>query len=159
MSKGLRRAVVNGFPIVLAVLFMGYSSGLVTQITGGHAALLHFNNQGIYYDTYYAHPAELLSNAWLNQQTSNPDDVQSEVLASRVFWKDAQTLPETNILNDLHPGLIRRGSYVYLGYANTTKRVSAVSHGGDIVQYTYPVQFLDDHKDLLYSNDASRVYR
>ena len=62
-------------------------------------------------------------------------------------------------MNDIHPGLIRKDSYVYLGFANVHKQQATLSYNSNLITYTYPIQFLDDSKDLVYSNGGVKIFR
>src|SRR5207302_1344602 len=66
---------------------------------------------------------------------------------------------EVNLLNDIYPSLVRKNSYVYLGYSNVVLKEAAVSYNGNTILYTYPLEFLDQNKDLVYNNGGSRIYR
>jgi uncharacterized membrane protein len=146
---------------VLAVTFFASSTGMITQALGGYDPQLHVNNSGTYYNIYYLHPEEVVGIDWLVQHrpSGSAGAVQSEIQTDRYTFTRVQTLAPLNTLNDMYPGLVRKNSYVFLGYANVHNGQSTVPVNGDLVTYQYPVNFLDDNKDLIYSNGGARVYR
>jgi uncharacterized membrane protein/glycosyltransferase involved in cell wall biosynthesis len=150
------RVIKLGLPLVLVITFFLSSTGVFTQILGGYYAQLNLNNAGTYYDSYYVNQAELSGLEWLQRQAN---DYQSEVHADRYGFMKPGTVLETNTLNDIYPGLIRRDAYVYLGQTTVIRGQATVLQDGDLITYSYPVQFLDTNKDLLYSNGDARVYR
>lgn len=145
----------------VALCFLASSTGVVTQLLGGYGAQLHLNNAGEYYDIYYVHPEELAAGRWIRDNI----DVRPGASLQSSVQSDSFTFPALQIIevpakgNDIFPTLVRRDSYVFLGYTNVQKRESTVSYSGDLITYRYPVDFLDAGKDLLYSTAGSRVYR
>jgi muramoyltetrapeptide carboxypeptidase LdcA involved in peptidoglycan recycling len=81
------------------------------------------------------------------------------VQADRYNFSKVQSLSQVSTFNDIYPSLIRRDAYVFLGYSNVRRSTSTISFAGDLITYHYPLAFLDDNKDLIYSNGGARVYR
>ena len=150
-------------PMLAAVLFFVSSTGLITQGLGGYTAQLHLNNQGPYYDNYYLHKTEVAGITWLDSvvgsKASNAAEVQSEVQTDRYSLNKVDSLSGIGAGNDIFPGLIRRNSYVYVGYTNVHKQEASLYYNGNQITYTYPLLFLDQNKNLVYSTSGSRVYR
>jgi uncharacterized membrane protein len=149
------------FASVLALGFFASSTGMITQVLGGYDPQLHLNNSGTYYDTYYVHPEELAGMTWLSTNSTAGTDgtVQAEVETYRYTFTDSGSLVRIDTLDDIYPELIRQDAYVFLGYTNVRERLATVSIDGDLVTYHYPLNFLDDNKDLIYANGGARVYR
>ena len=145
----------------LVLTFFLSLTGVFSQILGGYDPQLHMNNSGQYYDTFYIHSSELYGIDWLAKKVQDDvnSDYQSEVQTDRFTLRTNSTFAQINTLNDIYPGLVRRDSYVYLGYANVTKLQASVSYNDSNFTYIYPISFLDDNKDLLYTNGGSRIYR
>jgi uncharacterized membrane protein len=148
------------FAGVLALGFFASSTGIITQVLGGYDPQLHLNNSGTYYDTYYVHPEEAAGMAWLaNDVARTGGNVQAETESYRYTFTGPDTLHRIDTLDDIYPVLVRQDSYVFLGYTNVRQRLATVSIDGDLVTYHYPLNFLDDNKDLIYANGGARVYR
>jgi uncharacterized membrane protein len=149
------------FAGVLALGFFASSTGMITQVLGGYDPQLHLNNSGTYYNTYYVHPEEIAGMAWLahNNVARMDSNVQAEVESYRYTFTGSKRLLRVGTLNDIYPELVRQDSYVFLGYTNVHQRLATVLIDGDLVTYRYPLNFLDDNKDLIYANGGARVYR
>ena len=149
----------------LAIIFFLSSTGVITQILGGYPPQLHLNNEGLYYDTYYLHGTEIAGIEWL--QNNLPHDMgadyQSETQTDRYAFLNTQSISNgintISTLNDIYPALIRKDSYVYLGFTNTNKYQSILSYDGNLITYKYPVQFLDEKKSIIYSNVGVKIYK
>jgi uncharacterized membrane protein len=146
---------------VVALAFFASSTGILTQMLGGYGPQLHLNNAGTYYDIYYLHPEEITAIAWLQHHlpSGTTGKVQSEVQTDRYNFSKVRSLAQVNTFNDIYPSLIRRDAYVFLGYSNVSRATSTISFAGDLITYRYPMAFLDDNKDLIYSSGGARVYR
>jgi uncharacterized membrane protein len=142
------------------VMFLS-TTGVIPQLLGGYPAQMHLDNDGLYYEIYYLHPEELAATAWLRDRTSiaTKGDIQAEVQTDRYTFSRFQAPQLLSSVNDILPPLLRRNSYVFLGYSNVTRSESTTAIASDLVTYKYPVGFLDAEKDLVYSTDGSRVYR
>jgi uncharacterized membrane protein len=145
---------------VVALGFFASSTGMITQALGGYDPQLHLNNSGTYYETYYVHPEETAGMAWLtNDVAKTGANVQAGAGSYRYTFTGPKTLLRIDTGSDIYPVLVRQDSYVFLGYTNVRQGLATVSVDGDSVTYHYPMNFLDDNKDLIYSNGGARVYR
>ncbi len=154
---------LNGekFAIIFAVVLFFYSSAFIPQLFGGNLALLHLNNNGIYYDKYLIKAAEVYGVEWLggiatiNSDSANGVKLEIQTDGHNKFASLAPPDARTNIF----PGLIRKESYVFLSSSVVTKQRATAVQGDDAVTYKYPIQFLDDNKNLIYSNGVVKIYR
>ncbi len=148
------------FAGLLALGFFASSTGIITQVLGGYEAQLHLNNSGMYYDNFYDHPEEIAGMAWLTHEVAKTGGtVQAETVSYRYTFTGSKSLAPIDTENDIYPDLVRRDSYVFLGYTNVRQGLATVSIDGDLITYHYPLNFLDANKDLIYSNGGARVYR
>jgi hypothetical protein len=156
LFRGWRKVAVAG----MALVFFASSTGVLTQVLGGYQPQLHLNNAGTYYDIYYLHPQEIAAMSWIKADpTAGIDNIQSEIQTDRYNFSPLDYLHAVNIHNDIIPSMIRRDSFVFLGYSNVNNGLSTIPFGGDLITYRYPMSFLDDNKDLVYSSNGARVYR
>lgn len=149
------------FASSLALFMMSSSIGLIPQFLGGYSPQLHLNNAGTYYDVFYTHRSEMLGAAWL-ENVLNIDEqsgVRSEAQLDLFTLGRVHSTVETDLLTDIYPSLVRKDSYVYLGYSNSVLHISAASVNGDTILYNYPIGFLDTQKNLIYNDGGSRIYR
>lgn len=149
--------------VVIALGFYLSMTGVVPQALGQYYPQLHLNNAGKYYDIYYVHPSEVLGVQWLTTYLRDARvqnaDVQTEVQTDRYAINRLQPFFQFSSQDDLYPALLRRSSFVFLGFTHVRRSEATVLHKGDLITYTYPMPFLDREKDLIYSNGYARVYR
>ncbi|MFA7204486.1 MAG: hypothetical protein WC188_12360, partial [Candidatus Caldatribacteriota bacterium] len=63
------------------------------------------------------------------------------------------------VREDLFPQVIRKSAYVYLSSANMDKKAIFVVVQAAMVGYSNPLDFLDENKNLIYSNKKSIIYK
>lgn len=152
------KLVSMAIPVVIALGFFLSSTGVFSELLGGYQAQLHLNNSGTYYDEYYMHAQELAADNWLintivkkDSHASVQTDLDTSIRLDSVTGYQAQ--------NDITPNQIETYSYVLLGYNDTVNRQAFISFDGNTITYNYPTQFLNNNKNLLYSNGGSEIYR
>ena len=145
----------------LSLVFFLSLSGVIPQVLGGYAAQLDLNNSGQYYDIYYMHPQDISAIQWVqdNVPASLLGQIQSEVESSRYTFTPPTAFIPVSTINDIYPTLLRKNSYVYLGYTNVVKDQAAFSYDGQMITYTYPFKLLQSTDDLLYSSNGAQVYK
>jgi len=146
---------------LLAALFFVCSTGLVAAATGGYLAQLHLHNQGLYYDGYYIHRGEVEAIEWLGaRREGSKSELQIGIEADRFAASKLLSLEGVNDAhNSVYPGIVLRDAYVYLGYTNVQKGAVYALHNNEGIIYTYPSEFLESNKNLIYSNGQSKIYR
>jgi uncharacterized membrane protein len=151
------------FGMGLGVVFFLYSSVFISQLFGGTAAVLHLENSGRYYDNYVTKKTEVVGIDWLINRLPNgsdgSDQVQVEVETDKYTSIKFISVADLDPSNDIFPGLIRKDSYIFLGWGTTTLGRATFFFDGDEITYSYPVAFLDANKNLIYNNGDARVYR
>lgn len=117
---------------------------------------MQLNNFGLYYNLYYVHDSELDSIKWLETN-------KSKNLATYADWYTTRkiTVFSNNsiwVKNSILPQNITKDGYVYSGFTNTLKNLSYVFYKGE-VPYAFPKKFLNENKDLIYSNGETEIYK
>lgn len=149
-------------PVVLMTFYFLSNTGFITQLTGGYAPQMNLSNSGTYYDLYYPHQTEVAAEQWLNQLFRSrgwTGSNQPEIQAERYIAFRTEALTPLNVSQGIYPGQLQPDSFVILGYTNVHKRQTTFFYNGDLVTYHYPARFLDDNKNLIYSNDSARIYQ
>lgn len=149
----------EGAVIGLALLFFASTTGLIAEITGGYYYPLELHNNGAYYDDYYFHGTEIASIDWLAKERVATNTIQTDVEADRFSFTKIRTVGNFGSTSDILPGVVKKDSYVYLSYANVNKQRAYAVSQNDSFTYTYPIEFLQRNKDLVYSSGSSEVYR
>jgi len=145
----------------VAMLFFLSLTGVIPQLLGGYPAQLQLNNAGLYYDIYYLHPQEEAGIQWLQSESSSGalGNAQAAVQTDGDTLSQVQMIPGISAINDIFPTQLRKGTYVFLGYATVTKGQATLLDSGDDITYQYPTGLLNSHADLVYSSDGTRIYR
>lgn len=153
-SRSIRAAAAVGL-----ILFAS-TSGLVPQALGGYPAQLSLNDNGEDYDTYYTHPQEVAALNWLGSQPDVlPAGVQAENVTGRFAFTSPGRVSGRQVITDIYPTLIRRASWVILGYSTIYTGHASVFYGGNLIAYAYPVRILQASKNLVYNDGGAEIYR
>ncbi len=139
----------------ILVSFFVLLSGFVPQMTGGSRPLLYLNNYGLYYDSYYVHAEEVASSMWL-VKTGDP-----HLSIQAAHFSDIKMIAYGHIgaYIELLPETTKRKSYVYLNYDNVQTNNIIEIVNGNVVYYSFPMEFLNTNKNLIYNNGGSIIYR
>jgi hypothetical protein len=136
------------------------TTGLLPQLLGGYPAQLTVNNSGSYYDDYYMHPQEVAAVSWLGSQPEViSDGVQASFDPNRYAFTAESDVNGVQNVMDIYPPLVRRASWVIVGYWTMHTGRATASYDGDLVDYIYPLNFLKTSKDLVFNNGGSEIYK
>jgi uncharacterized membrane protein len=151
------------FASYFAIGFFLYSTSFIPQLFGGNAAALHLNNSGQYYDYFLTKTQEVYAINWLARiPQENPaalNQIQFEVESDRFASSKLASVANIPTSDDIIPEIVRRNAYVFLSVSNVVEHIASEFYDGDRIAYTYPTQFLDENKNLVYNNGGSRIYR
>ncbi len=148
------------FATLLTFGFFLSSTGVVVYLTGGYEPQIHLYSSGKYYDVYYLHNSEIAGINWLeNKIKIDGGYYQSEVQSDRYLPLETEYAENVDMQNDIHPGLIRKDSYVFLGFNNINNERSTALYKGNLITYNYPINFLEENKNLLYSSGGVKIYK
>ncbi len=129
-------------------------TGLVPQITGGYVPQLNLNNAGEYYENYYTQPQEISAVQWLNTANCRCDIIQADPFAAARFLPYATFQLDANN----YPTAVYRASYVMLGADTAKSGTSTAGPNGNLVDFLYPVGFLNKYKNLIYANGDAEIF-
>jgi len=136
------------------------TTGLMPQLLGGYPAQLSLNNSGSYYDIYYMHPQEVAAVSWLAGKPGVlPGGVQAAFSSDRFNFTAPSEVTGRQFIADIYPPLIRRSSWVILGYTTVRSGLASANYDGDIIDYHYPAGLLQSSKNLVYDNGGAVIYR
>ena len=136
----------------VSVLFFWSLSGFFSEASGGYYPQLHLRDSGIYYDAYYVHEEEASSIKWLSDNMAQDYTVQADpvtkdrLLAHGPIYTLSGNFPQT----------IRKGAYFYAGYFNLLGK-TVISVDRPLI-IKFPLNFLDENKDLIFNNGFSGIY-
>jgi len=87
----------------------------------------------------------------------NPDaTVQADVVANLRLQSFTDTVA-ANVA--IFPQTLEQNSYVYLINKNIAEGIAYDEYNNNVLTYNYPSAFLNSHKNLIYNDGGSRVYR
>jgi uncharacterized membrane protein len=144
----------------VALVFLVSTIGVMPQVLGGYDAQLNLNNSGVYYDEYYQHPQEVVAINWLGHQPDTlPVGVQAESTTDKYAFTSPGEVNGTELIFDIFPTLLRRQTWVVLGYTTVRTGIATTQFDGDLISYRYPLGPLRDYDDLVYDNGGTRIYK
>jgi uncharacterized membrane protein len=149
------------FPLIVTILFFLYGTAFLPQLFGGNSPLLHLNNSGRYYDTYLIRSPGNSAVSWLANYVHNNPDAAVNGLHLEIDHSSVNqfiSIANLSFTDGIFPGMVRKDAYVFVTKPTYAKGRSTIGYKGDQVVYSYPIQFLDDNKNLLYDNGAVRIY-
>ena len=153
----------TSFMVVFIVAFFFYTSSFIPQALGGYPAQIYLNNSGAYYDYFLIQTKEVYAIDWLSNYAKKDvailGEIQFEVESDRFSSSKLSSVANLDSANDILPMIVRRNNFVFLSVANVAEQRASEFYSGDRLNYTYPVAFLDENKDLIYNNGGSRIYR
>lgn len=140
---------------VIFILYFLCVSGYFFQLFGGYA-YMHLNNFGYDYDKFYSHQSEVNSAVWLSKHR----DIKSPIFADEFAALRLYSFGQINSINyNIVPSVITKNSYVYSSYANIVRGRTDVEYRNMSLVYTFPLEFLNENKNLIYNNGSSEVFK
>ncbi len=109
-------------------------------------------NAGTYYDRFFATDSAMQGISWLGA-TDRADRANERIIANRNVNVRLLALSDNRapVSDRLYPTMLSRDAYVFVDGQILDQGQSTVFYTGDLLTYTYPVQVLDRHLDLIYS--------
>ena len=155
--------------VCIGILFS--TTGLMPQLLGDYPPQLSLNNSGDYYDVYYPQPQEEAAVGWLADESGLfRFGVQAEVTGPDELdppWEFTGRSPSateadatiSQATTDIYPTLVRRTSWVILGYTTVRTKQATFTYDGALYNYIYPVRLLWNNKNLVYDNGGAEIYK
>ena len=84
---------------------------------------------------------------------------QAEDFTDRFTFNDLTNVTGNQVLSDIYPPLIRRSSWVILGYSTVRLDQAVVDYAGQLITYKYPTQVLQDSKNLVFNDGGAEIYK
>ena len=139
---------------VFYIMIFLYTYGFIWQLAGGKT-VMWLNNFGHYYNQTYTQTSDYLAATWMKQIPSNPRIYSTShgrnMLAAYALKNHVRT--------DVFPSTIEQYAYVFVTSVNLKQEISSFHYRGEHFEYEYPLDFLNENKNLIYSNGGSEVYK
>ncbi len=149
----------NHAPAVFVAFFLLYSTGFVSQTMGNNYPMMQLNNVGNDYDHYYVDEKEHEAVYWFKDFLESNNDKSVFIQADRYGQKKLHSIMANDIFGSIYPGVVKKNSYVFLTRANVEDERAVVVHNGQLITYEYPLEFLEENKELIYDNGEVRIYK
>ncbi len=140
---------------LLTVILFFYSIGFTARFFGGLAHVT-LNEPNGTFDNYYVYDGEVYSAQWLKANYNGQSLVYADALATLRLRSYA--LMNTDFTT-IFPAIITRDSYVYMSYDNIHRGAAYVEYNNNLINYSYPIQFLGNNKNLIYNDGDSEIFK
>jgi uncharacterized membrane protein len=143
----------------VAITIMGYMAGVSGLIDQGVFGISNINlvNNGTNYDNYYETDGEIDSLLWL-QSHHNNQAINFDMESSK-YAQAYTTISKYDIQSGLLPQEIGKQSYVYASTTNLQKGLTFIQDSSDVFTFNFPAQFLNNNKNLIYTDTVSEIYK
>lgn len=140
----------------IVLLSFAIASGIITQVIGGLPPA-NLNNIGQDYNNFYIQQSDIASAHWLGDRyTSNSIVFADNYSSLRLTAAKKQIF---NQFNDVTPQTISIGSFVYADYTNIKNGLVDKQISNKQFSYQFPTSFLQQNKNLVYSNGNAEVFK
>ena len=153
VMKHFRRVGVPIIGLSVLIVFV-FSTGLLDQVTGGPLRISMTQPRGNI-DPFYVYDGEFAGARWIANNRKAGEPVYADVFTGLRL----EAYANTDSISEVFPSTIMRDGYVYLGMVNIDGRFCYINYRNSPMVYEYPIEFLNAHKDLIYNNGQSEVYR
>ncbi len=137
--------------IIVFILFLDLT-GFIPHLTGVYYPQMTLDNAGLYYKVYYVHKSDVVAIVWLSE-----NDVNKElVVADSSGTNKLRTFGGISGVEEDFPSIIPKNAYVYQQDVSSNILISNAT--GTFI-YKASTGFLDDNKNLIYSNGKDKIYR
>jgi uncharacterized membrane protein len=151
----LKKYIASFFSLCFFIIFFLSLSGFIPELTGNFYPLLNLNNQGIYYDAFYSHKSELIATSWFKKYFKDLYPVQSSLDADSKLLSFAGF----GVLETILPISVEKDAYVFLDYSIVKNHTSLIYYKGNSYFYNYPINFLNDNKNIIYNNSQVQIFK
>lgn len=160
LLEQLNKNIHNNYKLLsilsLYILYFLYSTGFINNIVGGMEAGLHLNNFGYSYNNHYTRTSEVASVRWLSDNYNKNYKVYGDRYSA---WRIIVFGGDISVIDDVLTTTIDKSAYVYSRYSNVIENENFKRYMGYRLTFTYPSVFLDEYKNLIYSNRNSKIHK
>ncbi len=145
--------------VIFCLFFLIYSSFISYSIGGepiSDGDLIQLGDFGATYEQHYVHEAEIKSVQWLSKNYNSRNLVYADRLTSLKLLSFGRI---KDVKNDILPSTLDKNAYVYLSYTNVNKNMESNVYKGSIINYSFPMKFINENKNLIYNNSGSKVFK
>jgi hypothetical protein len=147
--KEQKRTILIG---IVAIVFFLNLTGFISHLTGEYYPQMTLDNAGLYYDAYYVHKADIVAIIWLSKRDTNNTPVNTDLSGTNKML----TFGGIIATDGDYPAVVQKDAYVY---QHSSDQATVTGTAQDISYTNSSEPFLDDNKDLIYSNGQIKIYK
>lgn len=141
--------------VLLVSIFFLFQTGFIDQFTGGYKRIT-LNSAPADHYLYLINTSETYSARWLKKVRKPGELIQGDNMANLRL----QSFADSNSNNTkIFPLSLKKDTFVYLIKVNIVDNMAFLQYQNQTIKYEYPTDFLNSNKNLIYSNQGSRIYR
>jgi len=145
--------------IFFTIFYFIFLTHIPYLFVGGNRAELQLTSVGKDYDFSYITGNEIKASEWLVKNNRDKSIVTLDSFAEfKLYQAENYNLFE-NVKIIVFPQTISTNDYVYASRANVEQGITFRYTPLDLLIYNFPNKFLNDNKDLIYSNSRSKIYK
>ncbi len=138
----------------IAFFFM-FQTGFIDQFTGGYKRIT-LNSAPADHYLYLINTSEVYSARWLKKIKKPNEVIQADNMANLRL----QSFADSNSNNTkIFPLSMKKDTFVYMITVNLVDNMAFLQYQNQTIKYEYPIDFINSNKNLIYSNQGSRIYR
>ncbi len=146
------------FTLFIALYFL-FLSGTVHHFFGGPETKLFLANHGYEHDSLYTHQSDIASGEWLYTHYDPDKTIYIDSFSSYKLLLSQKIRLQREFNPNIFPEVIQKDDYVYLDYNNFANDQAIKLTKIAPLTYNYPDEFLEDNKNLVYSNGESVIFK
>jgi uncharacterized membrane protein len=141
--------------VFLVSIFFLFQTGFIDQFTGGYKRIT-LNSEPADHYLYLINTSETYSAKWLKKVRKPNELIQADNMANLRL----QSFADSNSNNTkIFPLSLKKDTFVYLIKVNLVDNMAFLQYQNQTIKYVYPIDFINKNKNLIYSNQGSRIYR
>jgi uncharacterized membrane protein/GT2 family glycosyltransferase len=157
LFRGLSIKIARTAVVTLILISFAAATGIITQFIGGGLPTANLNNFGADYNNLYIHQSDIASAQWLGINSNHRDIIYADTHSSLPLTSSNKNIGYQ--FHDITPKTISVNSFVYADYANIKNGIATTEVTTIYLNYQFPESFLQQNKNLVYSNGDSEVFK
>jgi len=150
-----RQSVLTGLFLTVSVLSaQAFTSGLGVELFGGSPASA-LSARGAAPESFIIMSPELAAAKWLQANVGPKGLVQVDTYAGLALEAHKGAY---NVLQEVVPGFIAKGGYLYASSVNIQFRRAYGSVPAGSASYEFPLNYVNHHMSVVFSTGSTRVY-
>jgi uncharacterized membrane protein len=144
--------------LAFVCLYFVFLNNVVYQFTPSSEQAVSMSNSGEQYYEYYINTSDVKAAQWFDKNRNDNLPVYADTFSQYRMISDASLRLLKGLSAGVFPNTLPRESYVYQSSVNTTTQTAFISDEG-VLLYQFPTEFLSSHKNTIYNNSSSIIYR